>query len=126
MTATTLPEEAVKAAQDAFHEAWNNNAGLDNALPAFAMCAALNAVLPFLPVQGAVKIKPLDWTEDSAPGYRLFSAQSDIGHFAYGTDADGKPKSSTPSNTQCAAILSRKSTKARTELGQQRFTTRPA
>jgi len=45
---TTLPEEAVKAAQEAFHEAWNNNQGLDNELPAYAHRAALTAALPFL------------------------------------------------------------------------------
>lgn len=45
---TTLPEEAVKAAMDAFHEAWNNNQGLDNELPAYAHRAALTAALPFL------------------------------------------------------------------------------
>jgi len=61
---TTLPEEAVKAAQDAFHEARNSNAGLDNALPAFAMRAALTAALPFLPVQGAVK--KLEWRKGRA------------------------------------------------------------
>lgn len=55
----------------------------------------LTAALPHLPGVG-VKVKPLDWMEDSAPGYRLFSAQSDIGHFAYGTDADGNPWSSSP------------------------------
>jgi len=45
---TTLPEEAVKAAMDAFHEAWNNNQGRDNELPAYAHRTALTAALPFL------------------------------------------------------------------------------
>ncbi|MEE9909821.1 hypothetical protein LWV33_21760 [Brucella intermedia] len=55
---TILPEEAVKAAMDAFHEAWNNNQGRDNELPAYAHRTALTAALPFL--QG-VKVKALEW-----------------------------------------------------------------
>ena len=75
---TTLPEEAVKAAMDAFHLAWNNNQGLDNELPAYAHRAALTAALPFLPVQGAVK--KLEW-ENSA-------AQTQFGEYTIVFDED--------------------------------------
>lgn len=68
---TTLPEEAVKAAMDAFHEAWNNNQGLDNELPAYAHRAALTAALPFLSVQGAVQADAFKLIERMAFGYEV-------------------------------------------------------
>ncbi|EXL06243.1 hypothetical protein BG46_15895 [Brucella anthropi] len=89
---TTLPEYLVKGVYDSLcriNGEWQPIGPKD-------IKEVLTAALPFLPVQGAVKVKALEWQEDSAPGYRLFSAQSDIGHFAYGTDADGNPWSSSP------------------------------
>lgn len=91
MTSTTIPEEAVFAAAKAITGPLRDPTEWE--LTQFKL--ALTAALPHLPGVG-VKVKPLDWTDDSAPGYRLFSAQSDIGHFAYGTDADGTPWSSSP------------------------------
>ena len=79
---TTLPEEAVKAAMDAFHEAWNNNQGLDNELPAYAHRAALTAALPFLPVQGAVK--KLEWIEIPACN-GLNTARTEFGTYTIGS-----------------------------------------
>lgn len=103
---TTVPEEAVKAADIIqvitdlrLAILQDDDEGLaEHAEPmikAKELISKLSA-LPNLPQGVGVKVKPLDWTEDSAPGYRLFSAQSDIGHFAYGTDVDGNPWSSSP------------------------------
>lgn len=82
----TISEEAVKAAMDAFHEAWNNNQGLDNELPVYAHRAALSAALPFLPVlePSAARELALEeaarWHESEAEGY-----EAEIG----GTDVTG-------------------------------------
>ncbi len=72
---TTLPEEAVKAAQNAIRTA-NWEYGITDA----DMAKAITAALPFLPVQGAVK--KLEW-QDTGGGYedRNSYAQTRIGRY---------------------------------------------
>ena len=98
---TTLPEEAVNAMPEriyAVKQREGSNCVVSFNTPSLdynVEYVRADLAAPHLAAV-RVKVKALDWQEDSAPGYRLFSAQSDIGHFAYGTDADGNPWSSSP------------------------------